>query len=47
MTPMTRNGHDTSTLYMALELSAGKWKLAFGRESSGHRPGSGQWTPGL
>jgi len=32
MTPMTRNGHDTSTLYMALELSAGKWKLAFGRE---------------
>jgi transposase len=32
MTPMTRNGEDTSTLYVALELSAGKWKLAFARE---------------
>lgn len=32
MTPMTRNGEDTSTLYVAFELSAGKWKLAFARE---------------
>jgi len=32
MTLMTRNGEDTSTLYVAFELSAGKWKLAFARE---------------
>lgn len=29
---MTRTAEDTSTLYVAFELSAGKWKLAFARK---------------
>jgi transposase len=32
MTLMTRTGQSTPTLFLAFELSAGKWKLAFARE---------------
>jgi transposase len=32
MTLMTRNGQDIATLFVAIELSATKWKIAFARE---------------